>query len=236
MNHCRPISARRPLRASEAILLSDAECTLLALAHAVEQRDTQAAGHCERLARTAVVIGTAMRLSRRELLTLYRGGHLHDIGKVGLPDSVLFRPGRLGAEDWEIMRSHPARGEEICRPLRSLAPVLPIIRHHHERWDGGGYPDGLRGTDIPLLARVVQAADIYDALTSPRAYKAALPREQALQVLIEETGRGWRDPEITDLFLRVHGRIVAELARCSIADAPGVGSFGASLRSLTAWR
>jgi putative two-component system response regulator len=108
------------------------------------------------------------------------------------------------------MRSHAARGEEICRHLRSLEPVLPIIRHHHERWDGSGYPDGLRGGQIPLLARVVQTADIYDALTSARPYKPALKPNEALRILQEETDRGWRDPEIIKLFVRLHPAVLSK--------------------------
>jgi response regulator RpfG family c-di-GMP phosphodiesterase len=192
--------------------LSEAECILLALAQAVEQRDSLTAGHCERMALISVSIGIAMRLSRVELLALYRGGFLHDIGKVGMPDSILFKPGKLSPEEWVIMRSHTVRGEEICRPMQSLAPVLPIIRHHHERWDGSGYPDGLAGQDIPLLARVLQMADIYDALTSTRPYKKAYTPAEAMRVIEAETERGWRDRELTDLFLRMHPDVIAKLA------------------------
>lgn len=106
-------------------------------------------------------------------------------------------------EEWEIMRQHTTQGEAICRALKSLAPVLPIIRHHHERWDGTGYPDGLKGEEIPLLARVLQLADIYDALTSARTYKAAFPREQALDMIAEEAQRGWRDPALVERFREV---------------------------------
>ena len=106
------------------------------------------------------------------------------------------------------MRQHTVRGEEICRPMKSLAPVLPIIRGHHERWDGTGYPDGLRGQEIPLLARILQVADIYDALTTSRPYKPAFTHEQAIAIMLEESRRGWRDPELVPLF--------AEIARPSM--------------------
>src|SRR5581483_3011200 len=119
----------------------ETEQILFALALAVEQRDSVTAGHCERLALTSVALGAKLSLDRRSLLTLYRAGYLHDIGKVGIPDSILFKPGRLTAQEWIVMRSHPARGEEICRHLPSLAGVLPVIRHHHERWDGSGYAE-----------------------------------------------------------------------------------------------
>ena len=108
------------------------------------------------------------------------------------------------------MRSHTTRGEEICRHLKSLRPVLPIIRHHHERFDGSGYPDGLRGRQIPLLARVMQIADIYDALISPRCYKPAYSPAKALEIILEETSLGWRDPQIVDLFLRLHKDVISK--------------------------
>jgi putative two-component system response regulator len=191
------------------------EAILFALAHAIEQRDHQTAGHCERLAFTSVALGMAMDLSRNELLALYRGGYLHDVGKVGIPDAILFKPGKLTAEEWVTMRSHTVRGEEICRHLASLKPVLPIIRNHHERWDGGGYPDGLRGEQIPLLARVVQIADIYDALVSPRPYKRPFAPEEAVRIIRQETANGWRDPDIVDLFLRLHKNVIARIESCT---------------------
>ena len=162
--------------------LEEAETILLAMAQTVEHRDEYTGKHCQRLA------------------ALYRGGYLHDIGKIGIPDAILFKRGPLTSEEWDVMRSHPVRGEEICRPMRSLAPVLPIIRSHHERWDGSGYPDGLAGDGIPLLARILQVADIYDALTSERPYKQALAPEEAFAVMEEEVRRGWRDPELVPLF------------------------------------
>jgi putative two-component system response regulator len=185
------------------------EGILYALAQAVEQRDVHTSGHCARMAFIGVSLGIAMGLERECLISLYRGGYLHDVGKVGIPDSILFKSGKLTAKEWVVMRSHAARGEEICRHLPSLAPVLPIIRHHHERWDGSGYPDGLRGDQIPLLARIVQTADIYDALTSARPYKPALRPDEALRILEEETDRGWRDPEIVRLFIRLHPAVLS---------------------------
>jgi putative two-component system response regulator len=177
------------------------EGILFALAQAVEFRDHTTAQHCERLALTSLAMGMAMSLDESALAALYRGGYLHDIGKVGIPDAILFKPGKLTAEEWVVMRSHTVRGEEICRHLRSMGPMLPIIRHHHERWDGSGYPDGLQGEQIPLLARIVQVTDIYDALTNPRPYKPAFTPQQARGVIEEETARGWRDPEVVALFL-----------------------------------
>lgn len=186
------------------------EAILFALAQAVEQRDAHTSGHCSRMAFISVSLGIAMGLQRSSLLSLYRGGYLHDVGKVGIPDSILFKSGKLTSAEWVVMRSHAVRGEEICRHLRTLRPVLPIIRHHHERWDGSGYPDGLRGNQIPLLARVVQTADIFDALTSVRPYKPALKPNEALRILQEETDRGWRDPEIVKLFIRLHPAVLSK--------------------------
>ncbi len=192
--------------------IEETEGILFALAQAVEQRDHQTAGHCERLAFISVAMGMAMGLERPKLLALYRGGFLHDVGKVGIPDSILFKPGVLTAEEWVTMRSHTRRGEEICRHLTSLSPVLPIIRHHHERWDGSGYPDGLRTTQIPQLARIVQVADIYDALISARPYKPAFAPHEALRIMREETDCGWRDPEIVNLFFSLHEGVISKIA------------------------
>ena len=180
--------------------------TLMALVEAVEQRDGHVAGHCERLAGLSVLVGMAMGLEQPDLWHLYHAGYLHDIGKIGVPDSILLKPGKLTAQEWEVMRDHPARGEEICRYLTALEPVLPAIRFHHERWDGTGYPDGLRGEQIPLLARVLQVTDIYDALVNPRPYKPAFTGHRALEILQEETARGWRDPDIVRGFAQFHRR------------------------------
>jgi len=180
--------------------LDEAQSILFALAKSVEARDNYTGLHCERLAAYSVRLGQALGLSKQDQLALYRGGYLHDIGKVGIPDAVLFKRGLLSDAEWQLMRMHTIRGEEICRPMKTLAPVLPIIRSHHERWNGSGYPDGLRGDEIPLLARVLQVADIYDALTTARSYKPAFSPQHALEIMIEEASRGWRDPELIPLF------------------------------------
>jgi len=181
--------------------LEEAETILFALAQTVEQRDVYTGQHCQRLAIGSVMLGEALGLSHSDLTALHRGGYLHDIGKISIPDAILFKHGLLSEQDWEVMRSHPLRGEEICRPMKSLWPVLPIIRNHHERWDGTGYPDGLAGEDIPLLARILQVADIYDALITERPYKPALSQQETFAVMEEEVRRGWRDPELVPLFV-----------------------------------
>lgn len=192
------------LRHKEAVdSLEQAEGVLFALARAIEHRDEMTIGHCERLARLSVKLGLALGLPRSQVVALHRGGYLHDIGKVAIPDGILFKPGPLTADERRVMERHTTQGEEICRSVRTLAPVLPIIRHHHERWDGTGYPDGLKREEIPLLARVLQVADIYDALTSERPYKSALSSDEAFAVLDEEVKKGWRDPELVRLLRKV---------------------------------
>jgi len=183
--------------------LEEAEVILFALAQSVEHRDRYTGLHCERLASYSIALGQALGLPRQDLLALYRGGYLHDIGKISIPDLILFKRGLLTDDEWQTMRLHTIRGEEICRPMKTLAPVLPIIRSHHERWDGSGYPDGLEGEDIPLLARILQVADIYDALTTARPYKPAFSHQHALEIMVEEARRGWRDPELVPLFAEV---------------------------------
>ena len=236
---CKPATVCAPQRLpvpgameSRRLPFTQTEHVLLSLAKVVEQRDKHTAGHCERLAVTGVALGVAMQLDRASLLALYLGGFLHDVGKVGIPDSVLFKPGKLDEEEWEIMRAHTVRGEEICRPLASVRCVLPIIRHHHERWDGSGYPDGLSGAGIPLLARVLQVADIYDALTNPRPYKHAFSTARALEVLEEEAVCGWRDPEITALFVRLHKRMLSKIAGYHAETTDDLSSMQDSLTHL----
>ena|SRR5688572_1209078 len=200
---------RAMLRNKAAIdSLEEAETILFALAQAVEKRDKYTGDHCDRLAHYSVALGLALGLPRQHLIALHRGGYLHDIGKVCVPDVILFKKGPLTEEEWVVMRAHTTKGEDICRPMKTLAPVMPIIRNHHERWDGTGYPDGLKGEEIPLLARILQISDIYDALTTARPYKPALSSEEALQILEDEVRRGWRDPELVSLFQQCVNKIV----------------------------
>ncbi len=214
---------------ADGLAVPETERILFALAQAVEQRDSHTAGHCERLAFIAVAIGIFMELDRSELVTLYRGGYLHDIGKVGIPDSILFKPQALTPQEWEIMKTHTVRGADICCHLRTLTPVVPIIRHHHERWDGSGYPDGLRGEEIPLTARVMQVADIYDALTNPRPYKLAYSPDEALRAIQEETDRGWRDPSIVKVFLALHKDVISKAGEYIVGNDRSVQAMRAAL-------
>ncbi|WP_299540946.1 HD domain-containing phosphohydrolase [uncultured Herbaspirillum sp.] len=183
--------------------LDSAESLLFSLARMVEAKDGTTGDHCTRLSHTSVVLGRALGLSAEELLALRRGGVLHDIGKLGIPESILLKPGKLTQEEWRLMQQHVHIGACIVGELKSMRLTAPIILHHHERWDGTGYPHALAGRDIPLLARIFQTVDIYDALTHARPYKPAMVREQVIATMREEMQRGWRDPEITSLFLEI---------------------------------
>ena len=180
----------------------------------------------------SVAMGIAMGLTRVSLMALYRGGYLHDVGKVGIPDSILFKPGPLSDDEWAVMRTHTTRGEEICRHIRTLAPVLPIIRSHHERWDGTGYPDGLRGEETPLLARILQIADVFDALTSVRPYKPALSCAEALDVLDSEARRGWREPRLVALLHKLFESPVNSAAWPVLVAWPPSGAVLQSLENM----
>jgi putative two-component system response regulator len=178
----------------------DFAALLFSLAQAVEARDPATRRHCHRVSVLCSRLGASLNLNPEDLVTLQRGAFLHDIGKIVVPDRILFKSGPLSAEEWSIMQNHTICGERICSSMKSLSGVLPIIRNHHERWDGSGYPDGLRGDEIPLTARIMQVADIYDALTTDRPYKPAFTPEFALQTLRSEAAAGWRDPNIVEAF------------------------------------
>ncbi|TFI52370.1 two-component system response regulator [Mastigocladus laminosus UU774] len=181
--------------------LDHAEQVLFSIARSIESRDPNTGDHCERLVTLGKAFGEYLNLSRNQIRDLMWGGYLHDIGKVGIPDSVLLKKGKLTSEEWKIMKQHVLIGEKICQPLRSMQGVIPIIRHHHECWDGSGYPDGLKGEKIPYLAQIFQIIDIYDALTSERPYKVAFSPEEALAVMQEETAKGWRNPHLMQQFV-----------------------------------
>jgi putative two-component system response regulator len=179
--------------------LEQAENVLVSLANALEAKDSYTRGHSDRVATYAERLGRAAGLSDRECRNLHRAGLLHDIGKIGIPLEYLQKPGKLTTEEYEVIKLHPGIGSEICRPLRTMAPLLPLIRGHHERLDGTGYPDRLRGDQIALPVRCLTLADIYDALTSNRAYRRALPPEGALKIMREEAGVGMWDVRLIDL-------------------------------------
>jgi putative two-component system response regulator len=180
--------------------LENAEEVLVALALGIESRDPYTGNHCERLARYAADLGHHIGLDGESIIALKRGGYLHDLGKVSIPDEILKKGTHLTEEEWRIMKQHPVTGEAICRPLRSFRNVLPIIRHHHEHWNGTGYPDKLSSYDIPLLARVLQVVDVYDALRTARPYKPALTHEESERTMMEEASRGKWDPALVAEF------------------------------------
>jgi putative two-component system response regulator len=179
--------------------LDSAEQVIFALAAAVEAKDPFTGKHTHRVAESARHLGTLLGLPDPDLDALSRGGIIHDIGKIGVPDSILLKPASLDCDELEQMRAHPIIGERIVRPLRSGARLLPIIRHHHERFDGDGYPDGLRGLDIPQLARILAVCDAFDALVNDRPYRSRRTVEDAIATLEGGAGTQW-DPEVVGLF------------------------------------
>jgi putative two-component system response regulator len=183
--------------------LERAESVLFALARSIEGKDPYTHGHCERLMNYSVSLGEHLGLPEEQVVALRRAGIVHDIGKVAVPDAILLKPAKLTAEEWALMKEHPVVGERICAPLKSFRSVLPIIRHHHEKLDGTGYPDGLRGDAIPVTARILTVVDVYDALTTERPYKRAFSMDEALQTMKQEVAKGWWDPQIFVEFERL---------------------------------
>ncbi|HEV8385240.1 MAG TPA: HD domain-containing phosphohydrolase [Candidatus Acidoferrales bacterium] len=183
--------------------LERAESVVFVLARSIEGKDPYTEGHCERLSDYSSRLGERLGLPSEHIIALRRAGIVHDIGKVAVPDAILLKPGPLTPEEWVVMRQHPVTGERICAPLKTFRLVLPIIRHHHERMDGSGYPDGLAGEQIPVRARVLQIVDVYDALTTIRPYKRALTPQEALDTIAQEVTKGWWDPNIFPEFQKL---------------------------------
>jgi putative two-component system response regulator len=180
--------------------LENAETVIFSLAMAIEGRDPYTNGHCHRLSDYGMKLAQKIGLADHELDAVRKGGVIHDIGKIAVPDNVLLKPAKLTPEEYEIMKIHPEAGENICKPLKSLAPVLPIIRNHQERWDGTGYPDKMMGTEIPITARVIAIVDFYDALMTVRPYKRAMDVKQCLEVMSRETQENKWDPNLMQVF------------------------------------
>jgi putative two-component system response regulator len=183
--------------------LESAEAVILGLGATIEARDPTTNGHCQRLAHYATKLGRSLGLDDSDLAALERGGFLHDIGKIAVPDRVLLKDGKLDPQESRVMRKHPIVGDSLCAGLRSLTKVRPIVRHHHERLDGSGYPDGLRNGEVPLLAQIISTVDVFDALTTERPYRAARPCGEAFQVLSDEASKGWRDRVLVDAFVGI---------------------------------
>ncbi len=199
--------------------LENAETVLCSLALSIEAKDPYTQGHCDRLSVFSVALADALGMPEPLRVALRRAGIVHDIGKVAVPDDILLKPGPLTPEERRIMEQHPVVGARICSPLRSFRLVHPIIRHHHERMDGSGYPDGLKGEQIPRTARVLQVVDIYDALTTDRPYRRGLPPGAAVEELRKEAQRGWRDSEVVEAW----ARLLPHLLEAGIALGSGAG-------------
>jgi cyclic di-GMP phosphodiesterase len=204
--------------------LDSAASIITTLAVMIEARDGCSDGHCHRMANFATAIGRSLALDAADLQTLHRGGFLHDIGMLAIPPSLILRAGPIEPEEFERIKLHTVIGDDLCRNLRSLEAVRPIVRHHHERLDGSGYPDGLRGNDIPLLAQIIGVVDTFDAITNQRPYHPAQSSDVALQLLREQADRGWRDRDLVETFATLisggqlhtfaeHGTVAAHLVQ-----------------------
>ncbi len=207
----KPFDTRQLLTRSRALVrlkrytddLDSAASIVTTLGVLIETRDGYMEGHCHRMANYATALGRALSLPAEQVLALHRGGFLHDIGMLAIPDSVLRKPGTLESDEFELVKSHTLTGDALCANLRSLQAVRPIVRHHHERLDGSGYPDGLRGDAVPLVAQVIGLVDVYDAITTQRPYQRTQSNAEALDVLQGQARRGWRHPDLVSEFTRL---------------------------------
>ena len=224
---CKPVRSQELAARCRSLLrlkgaldeLDSAHATLFAFTRAVEAKCPHTLGHTERVTALAVRLARVVGLSDADVETLRRGSILHDIGKISTPDAILNKPGALTATEYEVVKRHPVDGVRIVEPLRSLRAAIPLIRWHHERLDGRGYPDGLFGGSIPLSARILAVADVYDALASDRPYRAALPRADCLAVLRSNAAGGGLDPDLVETFI---GLMTAEPAGAAPVEAgPG---------------
>ena len=183
--------------------LDSAASIVMTLASMIEARDGYGDGHCHRMANYATRVGRALSLDENQVRTLYRGAFLHDIGMLTIPEAVLQKRGSLEPQEWTLLKSHTVAGDRLCGNLRSLQAVRPIVRHHHERLDGSGYPDGLSGDQVPLLAQIVGIVDTYEALTTPRPYQKVMASGHAFTVLRQHVRSGWRREDLVETFISV---------------------------------
>ncbi|MFO0842121.1 MAG: response regulator [Gemmataceae bacterium] len=204
-------AVRRQTRRVRTTVLS----AITSLSQAMEERDPYTAGHSRRVRHYAMALARALGLDRRQLKQLSLAAQLHDIGKVAVPDAILHKPDKLTAEEYAVVREHPVTGERILKPVLRSKIVLAAIRGHHERLDGTGYPDGLKGQEIPLLARLISIPDVFDALTTSRAYRDALPVHEALAILRDGAGKHF-DPDLTRVFLQIAPRLEPKDSRSGL--------------------
>ena len=181
--------------------MHSAEGVLRTLAAEVESEDSHTTAHTDRVALVARHLARLLRLRPEDQDVAWRGGKMHDIGKLGIPHTILEKRGPLAADEWAVIRQHPLIGENMVRPLKTAGTLLPIIRHHHERWDGTGYPDGLKGEQIPLLARIVATCDAYDSMVTDRPYRPGRPPSTALAILKSGKGSQW-DPHLVEMLIQ----------------------------------
>lgn len=183
--------------------LDSATSIITTLATMIEARDGYTEGHCHRMANYATAVGRALGLGALDLQALHRGGFIHDIGMLAIPPAVVLRAGPLEPDEFERVKSHTVVGDELCRGLRSLQAVRPIVRHHHERLDGSGYPDGLQGAQVPRLAQIIGIVDVYDAVTQRRPYQRTRSSSEGVQLLRAHVDCGWRDRTMVEAFAEI---------------------------------
>lgn len=223
----KPVNSQELLARTRSLLrlkeytdeLENAETVLFSLALSIEAKDPYTKGHCDRLSAYSEAMGLRLGLPQDQCVALRRAGVVHDIGKIGVPEHILLKRGPLSDTEWKVMKEHPLTGERICSPLKSFRLVLPIIRHHHEKLDGSGYPDGLKGDAIPMTARILQITDIYDALVTDRPYRAALSHADAVETMRGEARRGWWDKNLIDEFERLLGHQAPVVEEIKVAHA-----------------
>ncbi len=197
----RMLRALRVKRATDQ--LEDSAAVLTALANAIEGKDHCTCGHVERVGAYCVEIGRRVGVCDDELAALKTGGVVHDIGKIGIPDQILNKPGKLTEEEYAVIKRHPLIGYDILKSLRTFRLVLPIVRWHHERPNGTGYPDGLKGDELPLLPRITSVADVFDAISTDRPYRKALPLDQCRSILMGDAEKGWLDIDLVRVFCEI---------------------------------
>jgi putative two-component system response regulator len=198
--------------------LQVSQAIVFTFARAVEAKSPYTQGHADRVTHYCWALATHLAVPETEQEILRRGALLHDIGKISIPETILNKPGKLTSEEFELIKQHPSLGVEIVQPLQSVQDVLPLVRWHHERLDGRGYPDGLSGNDIPFLVRVLSVCDVFDALCSARPYRPALPAHRCFEILREDAAAGGLDADLVDAFVSLPADVFKAVARPAAAD------------------